>query len=269
MADLVPKFREDHVALIESFIAHQVEASGRKGVVLGLSGGVDSALVARLCADAVGPKRVLALGLPEGKGGKDLDDARAYAKNLGLGFRVIDITPFVEAFEAGLKMGRSDRVARGNLRARTRMIVLYFVANSEDRLVVGTGNKSEVLSGYFTKFGDGGADFLPIGDLYKTQVRAMARHLGIPNHIVDKVPTAGLWPGQTDAGELGLSYDDLDRILLGLELQMEPEAIAEKAEVSIDLVRHVEALVAASVHKRKTPLIPKVGVRTVGLDWRE
>jgi NAD+ synthase len=269
MADLVPKFREDHVALIESFIAHQVEASGREGVVLGLSGGVDSALVAKLCADAIGPKRVLGLALPDGEGGEDVKDARAYARDLGIGFRVIDIAPFVEAFEAILKPGRSARVARGNLRARTRMIVWYFVANTEDRVVMGTGNKSEILCGYFTKFGDGGADFLPIGDLYKTQVRAMARHLGIPKRILDKVPTAGLWPGQTDEGEIGLSYDELDRILLGLELQMEPEAIAEKAGVPRDRVEHVEALVAASVHKRKTPLIPKLGVRTVGLDWRE
>lgn len=269
MADLAPKFREDCVPLIESFISHQVEASGRAGVVLGMSGGVDSALVAKLCADALGPERVLALSLPEGAGGKDETDARAYAKELGIDFRAIDIAPFVERFESVLKPKRSDRVARGNLRARTRMVVGYFVANSEDRLVVGTGNKSEILTGYFTKFGDGGADFLPIGDLYKTQVRAMARHLGVPKKIVDKVPTAGLWPGQTDEGELGLSYGELDRILLGLELQMEPEAIAEKANVSLERVRHVEALVAASVHKRKMPLIPKVGVRTVGLDWRE
>ncbi len=269
MADLVPKFREDHVALIESFLAHQVEASGRKGVVLGLSGGVDSALVAKLCADAIGAKRVLALALPEGRGGKDLEDARAYAKDLGIRFDVIDIAPFLAAFEARLKSRRADRVACGNLRARTRMLLLYFIANSEDRVVVGTGNKSEILCGYFTKFGDGGADFLPIGDLYKTQVREMARHLGLPKRIVEKTPTAGLWPGQTDEGELGLSYADLDRILLGIELQMDPDAIAEKTGLSLEMVRHVESLVAAGVHKRKLPLIPKLGIRTVGLDWRE
>jgi NAD+ synthase len=149
------------------------------------------------------------------------------------------------------------------------MIVLYFFANTQDRLVMGTGNKSELLCGYFSRWGDGGVDFLPIGDLYKTQVRAMARHLGIPKRIVDKVPTAGLWPGQTDEGELGLSYDVLDRILLGIELQMEPEAIAEKADARIGEVRRIEALVAATAFKRKMPLIPKVGIRTVGLDWRE
>ncbi len=269
MADLVPKFREDHVALIESFIAHQVKASGRKGVVLGMSGGVDSALVAHLCADAVGPERVLALGLPEGDGGDDLGDARAYAEALGIGFRLVDIAPLVAPFEATLKPKKTDRIARGNLRARARMVILYFVANTESRLVMGTGNKSELLVGYFTRWGDGGVDFLPIGDLYKTQVRAMARHLGVPDKIVDKVPTAGLWAGQTDEGELGISYDDLDRVLLGIELQMDTEAIAEKAGVALAEVRRIEALVAATAFKRKPPLIPKVGARTVGLDWRE
>ncbi len=269
MADLVPKFREEHVPLIESFIAHQVEASGRRGVVLGLSGGVDSALVAKLCAEALGADRVLALGLPEGKGGTDLEDAGAYAKDLGIGFRVLDIAPFVAALDSGLRVKRADRVARGNLRARTRMLVWYYVANTEDRVVMGTGNKSELLTGYFTRWGDGGVDFLPIGDLYKTQVRAMARHLGVPRRIEEKTPTAGLWPGQTDAGELGISYDRLDRVLLGIELQMEPEAITEKTGVSLREVRRIEALVASTAFKRKPPLIPKVGIRTIGLDWRE
>ena len=269
MVDLAPKFREDHIPLIESFIAHQVEASGRKGVVLGLSGGVDSALVARLCADAVGPQRVLALGLPEGQGGKDMADARGYAAALGVGFRVVDIAPLVAPFEAALKPRKSDRVTRGNLRARARMVVLYFVANAEGRLVMGTGNKSELLCGYFTRWGDGGVDFLPIGDLYKTQVQDMARHLGIPESIVDKPPTAGLWPGQTDEGDLGIAYDDLDRILLGIELQMDADAIAEKTGVRVREVRRIEALVAATSYKRKLPLIPKVGARTIGLDWRE
>lgn len=269
MPELVPKFREEQVPLIESFIAHQLEASGRKGVVLGMSGGVDSALVATLCADAVGAKRVLALGLPEGRGDADLADARHYAKQLGIGFRVVDIAPFVAAFEAGLKPAKSNRVARGNLRARARMVVTYYVANAEMRIVMGTGNKSELLTGYFTRYGDGGVDFLPIGDMYKTQVWAMARHLGIPEKIVEKTPTAGLWPGQTDEGELGISYDRLDRVLLGIELQMDPEAISEKSGVRLAEVRRIEALVAATAFKRKPPLVPKVGIRTIGLDWRE
>jgi NAD+ synthase len=149
------------------------------------------------------------------------------------------------------------------------MVVEYYVANTEDRLVMGTGNKSELLTGYFTRWGDGGADFLPIGDLYKTQVWAMARHLGVPKRIVDKVPTAGLWRGQTDEGELGIAYDALDRVLLGIELQMDTEAIAEKAGVPLREVRRIEARVAATAFKRKPPLVPKLGVRTIGLDWRE
>lgn len=120
-----------------------------------------------------------------------------------------------------------------------------------------------------TKFGDGGCDFAPIGDLYKTQVREMARHLGLPRAILEKVPTAGLWPGQTDEGELGIPYDELDRILLGIELQFQPEEIVERAEVDLKQVERVERLVESNVHKRKMPLIPKIGIRTFGLDWRE
>ena len=269
MVELVPWFRPDQVPIIESFIAGSVRATGRAGVVLGLSGGVDSALVAKLCVDALGSERVLALAMPDGKGGKDQKDARRFAKELGIGFQIVEIAPIVGAMERRLNVFREDPVARGNLRARARMAVLYYVANVENRVVMGTGNKSEIAVAYFTKWGDGGADFLPIGDLYKTQVREMARHLGIPEAIVSKTPTAGLWPGQTDEGELGISYEELDRILLGIELQFEAEAIAEKAGVPLDRVRHVEGLVAASVHKRKMPLIPKLGIRTFGLDWRE
>lgn len=269
MAGLVPQFKEEQVFIIEAFIAHSFRESGRKGVVLGLSGGIDSALVARLCVDAIGPERVLALGLPDGKGGKDLKDARRYAKALGIGFRIVGIGPIAAAMEKRVKASGGDPVAEGNLRARARMTVLYFFANAEGRVVMGTGNKSEIACGYWTKYGDGGVDFQPIGDLYKTQVRQMARHLGLPEAIMEKTPTAGLWPGQTDEAELGVSYDELDRVLLGIELQIDPEAIAEKAGVPLERVRHVQALVASGVHKRKMPLIPKVGARTFGLDWRE
>ena len=267
--DLVPRYKEEQVFIIEAFIVHSVRESGREGVILGLSGGIDSALVAKLCADAIGQGRVLALALPDGKGGRDLKDARKFANAIGIEFRIVNIGPIASAMEKRLKASEANAVARGNLRARARMTVLYYGANTENRVVMGTGNKSEILTGYATKFGDAGADFLPIGDLYKTQVREMAAHLGLPNEIVAKTPTAGLWPGQTDEGELGITYDELDRVLLGIELQMEPEAIAEKAGVPLDRVRYVETLVASSVHKRKMPLIPKLGVRTVGLDWRE
>ena len=267
--ELVPRYKEEQVFIIEAFIVHSVQESGRNGVILGLSGGIDSALVAKLCADSIGPERVLALALPDGKGGRDLKDARRFAKAIGIEFRIVNIGPIASALEKRVKAAEANTVARGNLRARARMTVLYYGANTENRVVMGTGNKSEILIGYDTKFGDAGADFMPIGDLYKTQVQEMAMHLGLPNEIVEKTPSAGLWPGQTDEGELGITYADLDRVLLGIELQMEPEAIAEKAQVPLERVRHVEALVSSSVHKRKVPLIPKLGVRTVGLDWRE
>ena len=269
MAELVPRFKEEQVFIIEAFLVHCLRESGRKGVVLGLSGGVDSALVAKLCADALGPQHVLGVAMPDGRGGTDLRDAKKFAKALGIDFRIIGIAPIVTSLEKRLLGFQADQVARGNLRARARMIVLYFTANTEGRVVMGTGNKSELLTGYFSKFGDGAADFLPIGDLYKTQVREMAHYLALPPEIVEKVPTAGLWPGQTDEGELGISYDELDRILLGIELQLEPEAIAQKAGVPLDHVAYVQKLVTSSVHKRKMPLIPKVGARTIGLDWRE
>jgi NAD+ synthase len=269
VAELVPHFKEEQVFILQAFIVHSIRESGRKGVVLGLSGGVDSALVAKLCADAIGPGRVLAVAMPDGKGRKDLKDAKKFAKALGIDLRIIGIAPIVTALEKRLMAFQADQVALGNLRARARMIVLYFIANTESRVVMGTGNKSELLCGYFTLHGDGAADFLPIGDLYKTQVRDMARYLALPPDIVEKVPTAGLWPGQTDEGELGISYDELDRILLGIELQLEPEAIAQKAGVPLDHVTFVQKRVTSSVHKRKMPLVPKLGVRTIGLDWRE
>ena len=255
--------------MIRSFLRHHLRESGRKGFVLGMSGGIDSSLVAKLCADAVGPSKVLGLALPEAAGTPDEADARGWAKTLGIGFRVIEIGMMVAAASKALRIARDDRVGLGNLKARMRMVALYQVARAEERLVIGAGNKSEIAVGYFTKMGDGGCDFLPIGDLYKTQVREMARHLGVPPRILDKVPSAGLWKGQTDEGELGIPYEDLDRILLGIEMQFAPEEIAARAGVGIKQVVRVERMVAASVHKRKMPLAPKIGIRTFGLDWRE
>ena len=270
MAALQPRFREEQVEIIRSFIRHHVEESSAKGVVVGMSGGVDSSLVAALCVRAVGAKKVLGVWSGEGAP-RDADskDARDWAKALGIELRTYDISPLVTAFQNAMKIPKTGRIVLGNVKARVRMIVLYAIANSENRLVMGTGNKSEVAAAYFSKFGDGGADFLPIGDLYKTQVREMAAFLGVPKKIVDKVPTAGLWPGQTDEGELGISYADLDRVLLGIEIHLTPEEIAARAGVPIGKVRHVESLVARGAHKRKTPLIPKIGIRTFGLDWRE
>lgn len=267
---LRPSFREDQVKIVTSFIRHHLEESGRAGLVVGMSGGIDSSLVAKLCADAVGPQRVLGAWLGEGPPqGEDHRDAADWARALGIHLRAIDIDPFVIAFRDRLEVDPEDKIGLGNIKARVRMIILYDIARRENRLVMGTGNKSEVLLGYFSKMGDGGVDFLPIGDLYKTQVREMAKFLGLPKRLLEKVPTAGLWAGQTDEDELGVTYDVLDRILVGMELRMRPEDIAERAGASLEIVNRVERMHQSSVHKRKVPLIPKIGIRTVGLDWRE
>src|SRR5881409_1013589 len=194
MASLQPKFREEQVAIITSFIRHHLKDSRANGLVVGMSGGVDSSLVAKLCVGAAGRDKVVGVWSGEGA-------ARDWAKALGIPLRTVDITPLVASFGHALEIKETSRVPLGNVKARVRMIILYYIANTEGRLVMGTGNKSELAMGYFTVFGDGGADFLPIGDLYKTQVREMASFLALPSEIVDKVPTAGLWAGQTDEGE--------------------------------------------------------------------
>jgi len=268
--DLRPKFREEHVKAIELFLSHHLEESGKRGFVLGMSGGLDSSLVAKLCAEAVSPAKVLGLMLNEETTyPADIADVKKWAKSLHMSVKEINITQMVDSFRKGLGLGPRQRAALGNVKARLRMIVLYNTAASKDMLVIGTGNKSELLTGYTTKFGDGGADLMPLGDLYKTQVREMARFLKLPKRIMEKVPTAGLWKGQTDEAELGISYDDLDRILLGLELQLDRKDIARKTGFALQKIAKVERLVTRSIHKRKLPLIPKLGIRTIGLDWRE
>ena len=148
------------------------------------------------------------------------------------------------------------------------MILLYEYANETGSLVCGTSNKSEILVGYFTKYGDGGVDFQPLGDLYKTQIYQIAKYLKIPASIISKAPTAGLWIGQTDEKELRMSYTTLDKILYGLELKLDTESIMQFAEVKKSEVERIRLMRVKSQHKRRTPLIPKLGIRTPGLDWR-
>jgi NAD+ synthase len=268
--NLRPKFREEHVRALEVFLSHHLEESGRKGFVLGMSGGLDSSLVAKLCVDTVGPTKVLGVMLNDDlTNRRDVMDVKNWARTLHMLLKEIEIKPMVDSFRKGLGLRLGQRNAIGNIKARVRMIVLYDTAAAGGRLVIGTGNKSELLTGYTTKYGDGGADLMPLGDLYKSQVREMAKFLKLPKRILEKVPTAGLWKGQTDEGELGISYDDLDRILLGLELQLDEADIARKTGLAPKKIAKVEQLVARSVHKRKLPLIPKLGIRTIGLDWRE
>ena len=255
-------------ATITAFIARHVEAAGARGVVLGSSGGLDSAVVAALAVKALGKGRVLCVMMPSPDSSpKDEAHARLSCKSLGLTPVLRPIGPIVDGLRATLP-GKPDTRVVGNAKARARMMVLYAEAQSRGYLVCGTGNKSELLTGYFTKHGDGGVDLQPIGDLYKTQVRALAHHLRVPKPIISKPPSAGLYSGQTDEKDMGVTYEQLDAILRGMELNLPDEAIVRKTGLSLALVRKVDKMVRKTEHKRRLALIPKIGARTVGIDWR-
>jgi NAD+ synthase len=267
---LQPKFKQESIEAIHSFIKQKMGEANADGVVIGLSGGLDSVCVTKLCVDSLGPEKVLVLIMPETTTPEeDMKDALGFASSLGLDYRVIDITELVKSFTSLLSSVNLDIKAMGNIKARCRMILLYIHANLGNRIVMGTSNKSELLTGYFTKFGDGGADFSPIGDLYKTQILELAKALDIPENIIGKPPSAGLAQGQTDENELGITYKDLDAILLGIELKLSIKEISKGTGIKEDEVSRIQDMVNRNVHKRKMPLIPKLGIRTLGSDWRE
>lgn len=266
---IVPQLRPGTEQVIEKFLAEKLRKVGAKGFVLGVSGGIDSAVCLRLCVRAVGRSKVLAVLMPEKDSPKqDIKDSKELCKAEGVRYEIVDLSRAIKAFRESVH-GRIDRKSLANIKARCRMIILYHYANSESRLVVGTSNKSELLVGYFTKFGDGGADLEPIGDLYKTEVRSLAKEMGIHDRITRKVPSAGLWKGQTDEGEMGIKYEKLDAILLGIELGLDEKQIAERAETTSREVQRISRMVRLSSHKRKFQPAAKVGFRTPGLDWRE
>lgn len=244
---------------ITAFIRDIVEDAGADGAVLGLSGGIDSTLTAHLAADALGADAVHGLIMPgQVSTDENMSDAELVAQDLGIPHDVIEIYPIIERFLEVYPEAEGDRVAVGNARARTRAVLNYLVANHEDCVVLGTGNRSEALIGYFTKYGDQAVDCNPIGNLYKTQVRALARYMGVPDAIIEKPPTAGLWAGQTDEDELGLEYETLDAILaVHIEGPATKAATASMLDVSEQTVEHVDELVARSSHKRTMPPAPE------------
>ena len=194
---------------IAGWIKQQVESAGLGGAVLGLSGGIDSAVVSGLCAQAVGADKVLGIAMPCHSDPDDTKHAVLTAKTWGIDYLEIDLSRIYDEFVALLPKGND--LAEANIKPRLRMITLYQRANTLNRLVVGTGNKSELMVGYYTKYGDGGVDILPIGSLLKVQVRKLAREMGVPEEIIARPPSAGLWAGQTDEAELGMTYEDLDQ----------------------------------------------------------
>jgi NAD+ synthase len=250
------------------FLKHHVGISGANGVVIGMSGGLDSSVAAKLAVDALGADKVLGVLLPESSTPDEcMADAKAMAAEWGIEVLEINIKEMVNTIAH--KLDCRDKSRMGNIKARCRMMALYDLASRRTLLVLGTSNKSELLTGYFTKWGDGGSDLAILGDLYKTQIRELAVKIGIPESVLARPPSGDLWNGQTDENELGIEYATLDRILLGIELGMKDADIVKQARVTKEQVAHVRGLVKKSVHKRRMGLVPKVSTRTVGQDWRE
>ena len=219
------------------WIKMKTNQSQTRGVVLGLSGGLDSSVVAVICTEALGTPNVLALLLPCESEKKDLDDARDVAEKFNLQTELVDLTIIFEQFKKILPPG--DQLALANIKPRLRMLTLYYYANRLNYLVVGTGNKCELKVGYFTKYGDGGADILPLGDLLKSEIKSLAKLVGIPDHIINKIPTAGLWANQTDEGEMGITYPELEDFLLKYEKGQSIEGVkAEKIKSMMERAKH-------------------------------
>ena len=257
------------VSVITGFMRRQLEQTGFERLVVGVSGGVDSATVAHLAVRALGPDNVLAVRMPfRSSAAESETDALRVVEALGCDSQRVDITPMAEPMLTLIGDGEEAdvRVRRGNVLARLRMIVLYDRSAAFDALVCGTSNKTEALLGYGTLHGDMAAAIQPIGDLYKSQLRAVATELGVAPEIVAKPPSADLWPGQTDEGELGASYDALDRILYALVDRRWTVERCVGAGLDEALVRWTAERVARHEFKRQTPPVAKVSLRTPGID---
>ncbi len=281
--------------IMVGFVRGQLRQAGFERAVLGLSGGIDSAVVAFLTAEAIGPQRLLCVLMPyRTSSSESLEDAQAVVEHLGCASRVVDISPIVDwyfgralgvspaagnadgdrgegaRFEPGAlgpDAARASSLRRGNFMARARMAVLYYLSAAWGGLVVGTGNKTEVLIGYTTHFGDDACAFDPVGDLYKSQVRQVAVDLGVPERIIAKPPSADLWPGQTDEADVGFSYADLDRLLYWMvDRRRSAEELAERG-FDPRFVERVARMVAGAEFKRQVPPIAKLGPRTSGVDY--
>ncbi|MCP3978452.1 MAG: NAD+ synthase [bacterium] len=253
--------------LLTGFLRNELLRTGRRRFVLGMSGGIDSAVSAYLAVRALGPEGLVCLCMPYRSSSPDsLSDAEKAIRSLGVEHEVIDISPLVDGFSA--ISGETNRMRLGNVMARARMMLLFDRSEAYEALVLGSSNKTELLLGYGTLHGDLASAINPIGDLYKTQVRALATYLRVPAAIRNKPPSADLWPDQSDEKELGFSYDEVDRLLaLLVDARVESdEAIA--AGFSRKLVQRVQNMIVRSQFKRRPPVIAKVSTRSIGWDFR-
>lgn len=237
---------EDLINKLVSWIREQVSQANCRGTVFGLSGGIDSSVIAVLCRRAF-PDNVLAVSMPCHSNKEDLDDAKLIARTFAIPAVTVTLDSVFNTLLEAIPEAEFDpdtqKLASANLKPRLRMSTLYYFANSLHYLVAGTCNRSEIAVGYGTKYGDTAADILPLGNLLKSQIRELAECLGIPDKIISKPPSAGLWEGQTDEGEMGISYDELDRYLTS-------------GQAPSDVRKRVDALVRATAHKRSLPPVP-------------
>ena len=237
------------------FIRRKVVQAEADGVVVGISGGIDSAVTAYLSVEALGSRRVLGLLMPDLRvtPKDDVQDASALIRKLSIDFKTVDIAPIHGSFMKSLE---ANRLAEGNLRARIRMSILYYYANLGNRLVAGTGDRSELCLGYFTKYGDGGVDILPIADLYKTEVRQLGEMLGIDRRVVFKRSSPQLWSGHTAEGELGISYDLVDSIFrVYFDEKRSIETVSSRTKVKKEIVERLVSRYRKTAHKRQMPEI--------------
>ena len=254
------------VNVLTNFIKQEIKKAGFKKAVIGVSGGVDSALSAFLAVKALGKENVILISMPYRESSREsIEDARLVGKVLGAEFHEIDITPQIDAYYKNFP--DASNLRRGNKMARERMAILYDFAYDNQALVVGTSNKSELLIGYSTRWGDNAHDINPLGDLYKTQVWEIAEFIGVPEKIVKKKPSADLWPGQTDEGELGFSYNLLDQILVAyVDFKMRKDEIIGFGFDAFT-VEKILKMVKKSQYKRKLPIVCKIAQRTVDKDF--
>ncbi len=260
--------------IIVNSIRSRIEKIGAKGGVVALSGGIDSSLVLTLSHIALG-EDVLAIVMPEEgiSPEQDIRDAHTLVEQLGVRYLEIPINGAVEWFRSVFPNENVpehvQRLALANVKPRIRMIINYIYANLENKIVIGTSNKTELLLGYGTKYGDMAADIYPIGDLYKTQVWQLAEFLGIPTEIIRKAPSAGLWKGQTDEQELGHTYREIDSVLFALvEMEMSVREAAEFLNISREAVEDIYTRVIRNEHKRKPPTITRISRMCLDKDWR-
>ncbi len=252
--------------VVKEFIRSQLRQAGFERAVLGLSGGIDSALVAYLVAEAIGPEHLLCVLMPfRTSSPASRDDAEEVVLRLGCQSELVEITPMVDGFYG--PDSDASALRQGNFMARMRMSVLYDRSVTWGGLVVGTGNKTESLIGYTTIFGDSACAFNPVGDLYKSQVRQLAAAIGVPDEIIRKAPSADLWPGQTDEAEAEFSYPELDRLLFWrIDKRRSVDEVVAMG-FSRTLVERIDRMVAGAEFKRQVPPIAKLGPRTAGVDY--